>query len=569
MPKHAAWGITSAIRGGTLAWGSRTGRLGGMTQYRRLAAVLAVAAAAGTARAQDLVIGDPLVDYARLLQLTGALPPTLEGVGRSGRLVGEGDPPADDPWRDARRSRGGLGWATGPELQLRILPAEFRLGANSARPWGTNDGAVWQGRGATVAASGGASLRWGPVTAAFQPTVFRAANRAFALSPIAVHADLSPWTYPTGLGQSIDMPQRFGDEPVETFDLGQSFVRADLGPVSLGLSNESLWWGPGRRNAITMTNNAPGFGHAFLGTSGPVDVGIGRLDARWHWGRLRESRFFDADATNDSRYTTGLVASFSPKGAPGLELGATRTFILAWRDGGPDLDDVMLVFIPLEKKRLSTPSNPLGDDATDQMASLFARWAMPEAGFEVYGEWARGDHSWDLRDLFVEPEHASAWLLGFQKAIAGRQERLYRLAGELTILGATRTTLVRAPASAFYVHHIVRQGYTQRGQVMGAGIGPGSSQAYLGLDRFAPWGRVGVGLQRTVYDNNRFYAEPRNFDQHEVEPALLADAVIFRGPWEFSGGFAIAKLMNKHYERRNDETNVNLSLALRYHFASR
>ncbi|WKW12460.1 hypothetical protein Strain138_001753 [Pseudogemmatithrix spongiicola] len=124
-----------------------------------------------------------------------------------------------------------------------------------------------------------------------------------------------------------------------------------------------------------------------------------------------------------------------------------------------------------------------------------------------------------------------------------------------------------APRTAFYQHHIVRQGYTQRGQVLGAGIGPGSSQVSLELARVAGWGRAGVTLQRTVYDNDRFYATQSGgsaFQRQEAEPALLADALLFRGPWELGGSLAIAKLYNKYYVLKADETNVQLGVTARY-----
>lgn len=524
---------------------------------------------ASVAGAQSLPVGDPLEDYARVLQLTGSLP--LEPVGvRPGPLTGLGAHVAAvsaDPWRSHRRGRvprADVG--SGPVVE--VLPVELRSTWNSARPWGFNDGALWQGRGGTVAATGGALLRWGPLRAALRPIAIRNENRGFALSPLPRNTGLGPFSYPSGIGQTLDMPQRFGDGAFTTYDLGNSFVRAEAGPVAAGLSNESMWWGPGRRNGMTMSNHAPGFGHVFLGTSRPADIRVGRLYARWVWGRLRESRYFDADPDNDSRYLTGLVATLSPQWIPGLELGAARSFVMAW-DGIPALNEALLVFVPLQKARFVTPENPSGDDETDQMASLFFRWAMPTAGFEFYGEWARGDHSRDLRDLYVEPEHASGWMVGFQKAFEVGNDRVWRLASELTLLGSARTTLLRAPASAFYVHHIVRQGYTQRGQVLGAGIGPGSSQFFVGLDRFAPWGRAGIGYLRTVYDNNRFYAEPRSHHTHEVEGTMLAEALVFRGPWDVGFSVAAARLLNKWYVERNDERNVNLQLLLRYHPGSR
>src|SRR5690606_11752958 len=121
------------------------------------------------------------------------------------------------------------------DLRFSLLPVEIRSAYNTARPWGFNDGAMWQGRGATLAASGGIAARWGRFSAAFRPMVLQNENRAFDLSPLPVRAGQSGFSYPTGTNLSIDMPQRFGAEAYSTFDLGQSFVRGDFGPVAVGL----------------------------------------------------------------------------------------------------------------------------------------------------------------------------------------------------------------------------------------------------------------------------------------------------------------------------------------------
>jgi hypothetical protein len=44
---------------------------------------------------------------------------------------------------------------------------------------------------------------------------------------------------------------------------GQSSIRLTFGPASIGLSNENIWWGPGIRNSLIMSNNAPGFKHHY------------------------------------------------------------------------------------------------------------------------------------------------------------------------------------------------------------------------------------------------------------------------------------------------------------------
>lgn len=536
----------------------------------RYALLLAVTLSAPLG-AQGIAVGSWLEDYARLSQLTGALPvsPVMARPNAMASLASLAAAATAHPWSGLVGARAPMGFALGG-ARLELRPAELRAFANSARPWGANDGAVWQGKGLTFAATGGADLRWGPLSITLAPLVTRSANADFTLSPLAVPAELSPYAYPVISGGTLDAPQRFGAEAVERVDWGNSSVSAEWGPVALGFSHESMWWGPGMRNDITMTNNAPGFWHAHLSLVRPVSVGIGTVSGRWIWGSLRESAFFDTTRANDRRYLTGAAISFVPKWAPGVELGASRTFIQTWT-ASPGIEELLWVFRPLQKQEQATPGNPTGEDGQDQAAAVFARWTLPSAGLELYGEWAKGDHSSNFRDLLVEPEHGSAYLLGLQKVTSHTPERTWRVASEFTILGAPRTTAVRSGgAGFFYLHTRIIQGYTQLGQVMGAGIGPGSSQLSLAVDRFAKWGKAGVSVFRTVYDNDRYYRRPGvstigDFYSHEVEPSVTADAMVFRGPWDFTASVTASRLLNRYYIFSNDQMNVNLALGARYH----
>lgn len=516
------------------------------TVYTAAFALLGLAPA--SAGAQQGLLGSGLDDYMRLRELSAD---TLSSAGWNSAFEGRRS-------AVARRSA----------KQAGLLPATAAVYVNTDRPWGVNDGAVWQGRGATLALSGGAHAHWGPVSMTIAPLITRSENRAFELSPLAGAAGYSPYAYPTLTGLKIDSPQRFGPTAVTVADWGQSAIRADIRGVSLGFSHENLWWGPGYRNAITMTNNAPGFWHAHLGTSRPASIGVGTVKARWIWGSLRESAWFDTIPSNDRRFITGAIVSFSPRWAPRLEVGGTRTFQQAWRAGGPNLDDILLMAKPLQKDKQISGGNPTGEDEQDQIASLFARWVAPSSGFELYGEWGKGDHSTSFRDLLIQPEHGSGWLFGFQKVLAPSPAATWRLLSEVTLLGAPRSTSTRSGgAGFFYVHGLIPQGHTNRGQVMGAGIGPGSSQALMRLDRFAGWGSAGLSVMRTVYDNDRFYRQPSPQDRtaHEVEPTFAGDVLVMRGPWDFAASLAGSRLLNTHYIPRNDRWNVNLALSARYH----
>jgi hypothetical protein len=273
----------------------------------------------------------------------------------------------------------------------------------------------------------------------------------------------------------------------------------------LGWSTENVWLGPGIRNGLILSDNAPGFPHVFAGTSTPAGIGIGTLEVQAIWGHLRESDYYDTIPANDRRMFAGIVVSFAPSGLPGLYLGGTRVFLRTIPEDGLSIGDyIRPLFESFLKENLATAENPSGTSADNQLASLFARWVMPESGFEAYIEWAREDHSQNFEDFLLEPEHSSAFTLGFQKIVTpGR--RTIRIQGELTDLQhftPPRTARGNVP---FYTHGGTVGGYTHRGQVLGAGIGPGSDSQYLAADVLSARGRIGAFVERVRTDEFAYY----------------------------------------------------------------
>lgn len=537
--------------------------------------LLLTLAVPGAALAQRLPVGDPLEDYARLLALTGAAPPrsfTIRPLAEPRRPAAESLP----PWA-ARIVPPARTWGAGP---VTVAPLDLTLSvtANSAYPWGQNDGAAWRGRGLTLALDGGAVLGWRGVRLTVRPLLVWQQNSAFALPgppdtvPTGFSPFASPWQRSSGL-LLIDMPQRFGPGAFWTLDPGQTSLSVTGRGVSVGVGTENLWWGPGRHTAIVMTNNAAGIPHAFVRTARPLSVGIGTVEAAWLWGRLRESPYYDTAPGNDRRYFTGAVGTFQPRPLPGFLVGATRVFYEYYPPGGLGIGDYLLVLNGITKQSVSSPSNPLGNDERDQMLSVFAQWLMPASGFEAYVEWARTDHNWDVRDLLVEPEHSQAYLLGFQQAVPLAGGRLLRFAGELVHLERPPSKAVRE-TGAYYVHTPVRQGYTQRGQVIGSGLGPGGNGQTLTADVFAEWGRVGLTLLRQVRDNDAFYnlkSVPRidsvtgvpAFSRHDVTIGLVARGLVQRGPWLMAADVGFLRNYNRYYTYRNDVGSMSATLTLR------
>src|SRR5690606_19519601 len=159
----------------------------------------------------------------------------------------------------------------------------------------------------------------------------------------------------------------------------------------------------------------------------------------------------------------------------------------------------------IERPYTRIRDNPLGRNnilRDNQLFSIFARWAFPEVGFEVFAEWARDDHWEDLDDLLMEPDHSQTYMLGFQKVVLAGP-RWVRLYGELAHLQSSSTYRSgRGGPFIMYAHSQLRQGYTHRGQLLGAAIGPGSDAQILGADVFAPWGMAGLFLERVRWDND-------------------------------------------------------------------
>lgn len=394
---------------------------------------------------------------------------------------------------------------------LRALTLTLRAELNSGYPVDRNNGVLWSGRGISSAVTGGIEIEWGPLSAAIAPALVYQQNRAFAIVD-SVFPGFSRYAYPWH-GPEIDWPQRFGGEPFWTADPGQSYLRLDGLGLKAGISTENLRWGPAQRYPIVLSSTAPGFVHGFTGTSRPLDLGIGKLEAEILWGELRESRYFDEDAGNDRRLIGGMILDFEPRWMPGLFLGGTRVYLTTIPPQGLPASEYLAFFdLPITPTvRENRPGNGIG--------SLFARWVFPESEVEVYAEWAREDYSLNLTDFIKEPDHSQAYTLGLQKVWV-RQDRWIRFTWELTHLQQSITFRSGRPAVTYYVHGGVSQGYTHRGQLLGSFIGPGSDAQYLAVDVLRPERSLGVYLERVRRDDDAYYrlkARDYAFHGHDVE----------------------------------------------------
>jgi len=252
--------------------------------------------------------------------------------------------------------------------------------------------------------------------------------------------------------------------------------------------------------------NAPGFPHAFVGTSSPLPIWIGKLHGRVIWGELEQSAYSPVTGTKyyssllesgTKRFASGAVGIFEPRGIDGLELGVARFFHSIWPKDGIPRSYLSKPFQAIFKVSLAStaPGFGIGTDPgieDNQLASAFARWVFPKSGFEAYGEYGREDHNWNRRDFIQEPDHSRTYGLGIRKVVSVDSAHLTAFRAEM--INYELNTLARNRGEGgIYIHGTLLQGHTNQGQVIGSdagveltgqrGVGNGERQRAQGRHR--------------------------------------------------------------------------------------
>lgn len=395
---------------------------------------------------------------------------------------------------------------------------------NSGLPFGQNDGVLWAGKGTNVRALAGFTVTFGPVRIVAIPEITYSANSALSIDPIdtafarPLPSSRSRFSSPFNVyPYSIDLPYRFGATSVQRVHPGQSSITLTAGPVEVGAATENEWWGPAIRNPLVLSDNAPGFPHAFVRTNGELTGPLGNFEARLIVGGLHESDFFDNDVSNDVRAISALAVAWRPRPRSQFTLGLTRA-VIAPASGYSDVPGASFdVFRGVGHPDARALTDSAFIPGPDQLFSLFGRWAIPRYGLETYVEWARADVPVSLRDFLEEPNHSRGYTAGLQwtSADSARGSR-FRVLGEITSVEQSSTYRFR-PIGSFYTSRSVPQGFTNEGQVLGSGLGPGSSGGYLAADYFRGAWQVGLNFGTTRFNNDAFFLLPyANHCGHDV-----------------------------------------------------
>ena len=522
--------------------------------YRLLFTFLIVLVSLGS-KSQNLSVGiSSLEDYYRRNQLLGLIDSTVSFTIRplslNNLLLNEYNRTGDNNYLVRK--------VDSSKIIFSVLPLEWKQRYNSHHPYGRNDGIMIPSKGYQTIISGGIYFKAGIFNIQLRPEYLFAENNDFIEYPANYNGN--------------DVPQRFGDKAFQDFSWGQSRIGLNFGPISLALSNENLWWGPGLKNSILLSNTAPGFKHITLNTTKPIKSYIGSFETQIVVANLESSGFLYTDL-NDKRYFTALTFNYQPKLFPGIFFGITRSF-QTYSKNLKTFSDYIPLFRPYQKIKDKNQDNS-GSDNNDQLTSVYIRWLLKKAHAEIYYEYGKNDNSFNLRDFFLSPQHSRAYLFGVRKLIfLNKSDKEYLEIGvEVTQLSQSIDRVLRG-AGSWYIHSQILQGHTNRGEVLGAGIGPGGNLQTLNINWNKGFKSLGLQFERyehqaDFYDAN--FSSPINNGQW-IDLGLAAIS-----NWDYKRFLLNSKLeiiRSANYQwmsgfnnlPKKNVTNLNMEVGITYLF---
>ena len=482
--------------------------------------------------------------------------------------------------------------------KIKILPLDYNIEFNSRHPYNRNNGSMLPNRGYQHILSAGIYAEIGPLSIQLKPEYLFSENKdfeGFGEGPNGHYSSI--WAKRYKLWNKIDMPERFGEKSISETLIGQSSIRLNFKGFSLGVSNENIWWGPSIRNSIMMSNHARGFKHITFNTTKPLKTKIGNFEWQVISGRLESSGYLPAGSdrqhagTNvyvpkinqlgrrdDWRYLQGYSITYSPKWVPGLSIGFIRWAQMYaalvegkywWMEGNPTW---FPAFSNLFRKNDEYENY---EAQTNQAAGVFLRWLWKDSKAEIYVDYHHNDSKQNIRDLILDSDHSRAVTVGLQKVFKINNDD-FLFSWEWTQMEQTASRLIRN-AGSWYEHSWTYDGYTNKGEVLGAGIGPGSNSNYFALNRIRDKEKLGIALEIIDQDNDFYHeafssaSDPRrywkDFNLH------LNFSKKYKNLWLFSNLIYSRSLNYKwdlddtateYYHPGNDVNNFHMTLKLAY-----
>jgi hypothetical protein len=469
---------------------------------------------------------------------------------------------------------------------VRLIPISLIQQTTSKLPYFLNAGNLLPARGYQMMASIGVNVVLANrIHIQIAPELVSATNTDY--EGFSQQLGSRAWADRYQFWNTIDLPEQYGTGKYNQLNPGQSFIKYQTKNFSFGISTENLWWGPGVKNALIMSTNAPGFLHWTVQTNQPIKTKIGSFEGQMIGGELTNSgfeppRIYSAyngnyvyqPKRNLNRYMTGMVLTWNPKWTPNLFIGFAKASYLYKEDLSNPID-----YLPLQGFFGKALTNTEKNNQKASMGSLFARYLLPKSNAEVYMEFGRKDQALSPFDFFNTNAFRRAYVVGFRKLFPTKNKANILFATELTQMQAQTGELIQNPDS-WYSHNYVTQGYTHQGRSIGAGIGPGSNSQSFEISWLKGFKRIGLQFERLRHQSDFYYYAfeyNQDFRRHWIDLSTN-----LKVDWNFknlflSGQFGVVRSYNyqwliiqvdpnNFFAPGNEYLNLVGKLSLRYKF---
>jgi hypothetical protein len=458
-------------------------------------------------------------------------------------------------------------------ISYKLFGPDWYNSFNTAAPYGQNDGALWQGKGYNTSITAGARLEAYGFEITVKPQVCFSQNLDFDIMPSAYESEYGYFwnaNKPSGSG-SIDYPQRFGDSPFFTFDWGDTELRYTWKTLTIGFGTQSPWLGPAWLNPMLGSNNAASYPKLDFGIRKTalylpwLGWYVGDFEARVWTGMLTESGYFDTDSSNNYNMLNALSVSFAPSVLPGLTLGMNRVFLTKWK--WENLKYLGRLFTLSE-------NNDVNGDGDDQKASFSLDWLFPKVGFEVYGELGIDDYS---ADKITNPFHTMIYTVGAKKSVPLPLKNVFgEFIFEWNNFEMSQDFQLQWQYMGYYSHGKILQGYTNGGQILGAGSGTFGNSQYMGFRVYYPKGNTLLYAHRYCPDNNYIYNKAvgdtnigsgKYWDMNKTVLGVgISTCYFVTENFQATGGINYSYIRYNLYTANTDVYNFQFTLGAKYTF---
>lgn len=458
-------------------------------------------------------------------------------------------------------------------LKYKVFGPEWYNSYNTAVPYGQNDGALWQGRGYNTSLTAGLRAEGYGFEVTIKPQVTFSENKPFD----TLYGNFITSWPETG---SIDVVQRYGTQSLFDFSFGDSEIRYNLYNFTIGFGFQSPWLGSAQLNPMLGSNNATPYMKLDIGLRKTevilpfCDWNLGFIEGRVWAGVLEQSEYFNGFQvySNGNRMLCALSASYSPSFIEGFTVGLNRIFITYW-----DLYNIYYIYRLFNASRSNGIYDPNVFDE-DQKFSIFVDWFIPKIGLNIYGEFGRDDFATNEKTI---PFHTGIYTVGVKQIIPLPKQLKSEICFEWNNFEMSQDFQLQWPYMGYYAHGSINQGYTNKGQILGAGTGSFGNSQFIQYKIYYPIGYTALKFHRYCPDNNSVYSkavnQSANYGNSELNTnwysnfetylvfGLEQNLFLFSN-LNITGEINYIKIESYKYIRYNTGNTFNISLNIKYNF---